>query len=406
MIKKILMAINEYLAINDRWITIHPHGKDSDDYRRLKIEGDETPKEAIDRVYKKEEKKEQKKDGNSFVEKHKKLEQEYQELMGKREAIREDFTKRLNKYMEEHPKYKYARAEKEFRKEFAKEVEEKEKENEDLYSKIIDKDHEIDMLHREEGDRLNQLKIDELNKNELEQFLNDFEKVNRGRLSYDVSQNLFKKQHKAKERLDGLGYQEKRKSLIEVNGVKKKKPMTHEEADNGHVNPNYEKGIDDKGYSTNCQSCVVCYELRRRGFDLQTRARQSFGKMQILAEKPEMAYIDPNTGKTPEVNRMYVGNKNDAYGWLDNNIKDGRYVFRVKWKNYHSGHIISAERINGNLTLYDPQNNKLYDTKDKILERLDLVSFRGYSKDTKPFILRVDNLDIKQDFADAITVKE
>ena len=42
---------------NEKWITIKPHGDDSDDYRRLKLEDGETPKEAIDRVYKKEDKK-------------------------------------------------------------------------------------------------------------------------------------------------------------------------------------------------------------------------------------------------------------------------------------------------------------------------------------------------------------
>ena len=45
-------------VINDKWITIKPHGNESDDYRRLKLEDGETPKEAIDRVYKKEDKKE------------------------------------------------------------------------------------------------------------------------------------------------------------------------------------------------------------------------------------------------------------------------------------------------------------------------------------------------------------
>lgn len=40
---------------NDKWITIKPHGKDSDDYRRLKLEDGETPKEAIERTYGKEE---------------------------------------------------------------------------------------------------------------------------------------------------------------------------------------------------------------------------------------------------------------------------------------------------------------------------------------------------------------
>lgn len=39
--------------LNDKWITIHPHGEDSEDYRRIKLEDNETPKEAIERVYKK-----------------------------------------------------------------------------------------------------------------------------------------------------------------------------------------------------------------------------------------------------------------------------------------------------------------------------------------------------------------
>lgn len=36
---------------NEKWITIKPHGDDSDDYRRLKLEDGETPKEAIERQY-------------------------------------------------------------------------------------------------------------------------------------------------------------------------------------------------------------------------------------------------------------------------------------------------------------------------------------------------------------------
>lgn len=49
-----VIAENCLKAENERWITIHPHGDDSEDYRRLKLEDGETLKEAIDRVYKKE----------------------------------------------------------------------------------------------------------------------------------------------------------------------------------------------------------------------------------------------------------------------------------------------------------------------------------------------------------------
>lgn len=52
---------------NERWITVHPHGDDSDDYRRLKLEDGESPKEAIERVYKKEDKKEKGKKPNLSI---------------------------------------------------------------------------------------------------------------------------------------------------------------------------------------------------------------------------------------------------------------------------------------------------------------------------------------------------
>lgn len=43
---------------NERWITCKPHGKDAEDYYRLKVEGDETNKEAVERKFgKKEERK-------------------------------------------------------------------------------------------------------------------------------------------------------------------------------------------------------------------------------------------------------------------------------------------------------------------------------------------------------------
>lgn len=57
-VKEQLKEIFRTVINNDKWITIHPHGEDSDDYRRIKLEDGETPKEAIDRVYKKEDKKE------------------------------------------------------------------------------------------------------------------------------------------------------------------------------------------------------------------------------------------------------------------------------------------------------------------------------------------------------------
>ena len=54
---ELFKAINE-----DKWITVHPHGDDSEDYRRLKLKDGETPKEAMHRMgwYEKRNKKKQK----------------------------------------------------------------------------------------------------------------------------------------------------------------------------------------------------------------------------------------------------------------------------------------------------------------------------------------------------------
>ena len=54
---------------NEKWITIHPHGEESEDYRRLKLEDGESPKEAIDRVYKKEGNKEEKEFSDKVLDK-------------------------------------------------------------------------------------------------------------------------------------------------------------------------------------------------------------------------------------------------------------------------------------------------------------------------------------------------
>lgn len=91
---RVLKGINRIL--NERWITIHPHGEDSDDYRRIKLEDGETPKEAIDRIYKKEGKKEK-----SEAELKEEKKQLYQDILkAKKEGNKELHHKLLERYYE------------------------------------------------------------------------------------------------------------------------------------------------------------------------------------------------------------------------------------------------------------------------------------------------------------------
>ena len=74
-------------AINERWITIHPHGEDSEDYRRIKLKDGETPKEAIDRVYKKGDKQEKGKETEDLSKKIKELKEKSKRVGGEESVL-------------------------------------------------------------------------------------------------------------------------------------------------------------------------------------------------------------------------------------------------------------------------------------------------------------------------------
>ena len=85
---------------------------------------------------------------------------------------------------------------------------------------------------------------------------------------YEVSESLRKKitdiltgkSEKEKKWLDNITKTE------EALGIRKGSEMNFEQADGNKPNPNY---IKNRAYQINCQSCVVAYELRRRGFDVE-----------------------------------------------------------------------------------------------------------------------------------------
>lgn len=108
----LLKGINR--IINERWITIHPHGEDSEDYRRLKLEDGESPKEAIDRVYKKEDKKTDEKSdkkGSSQRVDYKAYREKENELYDKLSKINiDDYQGRIDEYNAEIGKIREERS--------------------------------------------------------------------------------------------------------------------------------------------------------------------------------------------------------------------------------------------------------------------------------------------------------
>lgn len=98
----------------ERWITIKPHGDDSEDYRRLKLEDGETPKEAIDRIYKKDKNTDTKEDKNDVSKRidYKIYRQKENELYDKLSKINiDDYKGRIDEYNAEIRKIREERSE-------------------------------------------------------------------------------------------------------------------------------------------------------------------------------------------------------------------------------------------------------------------------------------------------------
>lgn len=179
-------------------------------------------------------------------------------------------------------------------------------------------------------------------------------------------------------------------------GVIRGKPMSFEEADHQRVNPHL---LDSPGYMSNCQSCVVAYEARRRGYDVETLANFKNRTAKMLSTHTNYAWIDPKTGKHPKYIRFNGDTVAGLESFIDRTIESGkRYTFEFTWKGKgFSGHIVHMFRAaNGEVNIFDPQTGKLYDWKGVRRNFLLHIKFSGIYKGKNIFcpvdILRVDNM--------------
>lgn len=198
-----------------------------------------------------------------------------------------------------------------------------------------------------------------------------------------------------------------------IAGVQRGKEMSEEEADSGNPNPNYGTG---SGYGINCQSCVVCYEARLRGYNVMTLPNTRGSKLSELSHDTNMAWIDPKTGLKPEPLYTKAKNSRQCYKFLEENVKGGeRYNFSFGWKRSRQGHIVSISRNKENkVEIYDPQTNSRV-SGDKLLEYLARLSYGnrvkvrtlgnisgGIDLVSKTELLRVDNLAFNPEFMNDI----
>lgn len=177
-------------------------------------------------------------------------------------------------------------------------------------------------------------------------------------------------------------------------GMHKTAAMNHDDANELKGNPNYTLG---GGYRINCQSCVVAYEMRRRGYDVEANqnTKRKGNIPYELSYATEKAWLDDN-GNIPKKQRA-GGRYIDGYKIKNKTLKvmlsefenltstPGRYHIDFGWKGRRSGHIITMERFkDGTMRVYDPQCGKVISDFKTYAKQISLVY--GIN------VLRVDNL--------------
>ena len=182
--------------------------------------------------------------------------------------------------------------------------------------------------------------------------------------------------------------------------------MSFEDEDGKKPNPLFNKNRDG-GYENNCQSCVVAYEARRRGFDVEAKPFNKLGVAGQVARDTRKVWNKKGGDVLPEFELIKIPKTSQELESTLENIVDSnaRYHFGFDWKN-GGAHIVTSERTGGVLCLYDPQSSKLFKNSSlrNYLSAIELPKTNKNGKVTGRFIelLRVENLAINYDTAGEI----
>ena len=148
-------------------------------------------------------------------------------------------------------------------------------------------------------------------------------------------------------------------------GITKGKPMSVDDADKQHANPNYGK---ERGYGINCQTCSPAYALRLMGFNVTAKSNTPGTKLDYLSRGNQLweqwQNLDGTPAKHTSINDWMAGKKyklmtQKRYVEFFNEIcKDpGVYMLSIGWKG-GGGHATILQRFaDGTLRYIEPQHD-------------------------------------------------
>lgn len=201
---------------------------------------------------------------------------------------------------------------------------------------------------------------------------------------------------------------------LPIAGVNIGKPMTFEEADSYHTNPNY----GGRGYATNCQTCVAAFEARLRGYKVIAKANYNNAYIKLLSSNTNEIWIDPKTGFHPKY--IYDNSANTpekCYNYINGIVREGeRYTLQFSWKGRMSaGHIVNLDRNeNGEIRLHDNQRGKgevaEHVGEEAVTKYLSKIKYHKIGLKGRipcvPKLLRIDNVDFDYNYASQIMEAE
>ena len=173
---------------------------------------------------------------------------------------------------------------------------------------------------------------------------------------YNVG-DLYKRNHFTRRKINGEWRYWRNDKLLPT--LNRKRNIASPDVDMAACNPKYSKG---GVYKNNCISCALAYDLRRRGYDVESAPIDTTGA---------------NNGSLPVQLGFYKGEKLETFEvpkdpdaamkqFVNQILKYGdgsRGMLRIRWKN-GDGHAAVWEVDNGSVIVRDPQNNTFVELSD------------------------------------------
>ena len=186
--------------------------------------------------------------------------------------------------------------------------------------------------------------------------------------------DLYKRNHFRRRKINGeWRYWRDGKNRAEemLSNLKRKTTETNQNEDMAACNPKYLKG---GVYKNNCISCALAYDMRRRGYDVEsapidtTSATNGSLPVQLGFYKGEKLKTF-EVPKDPDVAINQFSNQILKYG------DDSRGMLRIRWKN-GDGHAAVWEVDDGSVVVRDPQNNTIVNLSDYVRRAKTFYYFR------------------------------